>query len=319
MEKVLITGAAGFIGSHLCDKFISSGFFVIGIDNLLTGNIDNISHLINKNNFEFIECDVTKGLVIDANVDYILHFACPASPVDYMNYPIETLKVDSLGTLNTLELAKEKGARYLFASTSEIYGDPLEHPQKEEYWGNVNSVGPRSVYDEAKRFSEALCMAYYRKYKMDIRIVRIFNTYGPRMRINDGRVVPNFIYQALTGHDLTVYGTGEQTRSFCYISDLLEGIYKVVLKKGIDGQIFNLGNPDEYKILDFAKIIIEKTKSKSGMIFKPGLKDDPKRRCPDITKAKKILNWEPYISLEIGLEKTIDYFKSLFKDDEILK
>lgn len=311
MKTVLITGAAGFIGSHLCDKFINNGFFVIGIDNLLTGDVDNISHLLNKNNFEFIKCDVTEDLpVSDMNIDFILHFACPASPVDYMNYPIETLKVDSLGTLNSLKLAMEKGSRYIFASTSEIYGNPLMHPQKEEYWGNVNPIGPRSVYDEAKRFSEALCMAYYRKYNVDIRIVRIFNTYGPRMRIRDGRVVPNFIYQALTGQDLTIYGTGDQTRSFCYISDLIEGIYRVCLKEGISGQVFNLGNPDEYKIIDFAKIVIKKTKSESGMVFKPSLEDDPARRCPDIKKAKIVLNWEPRINLEIGLEKTIEYFIS---------
>ncbi len=311
--KILITGAAGFIGSHLCERFVNEGCFVIGLDNFLTGSPDNISHLFGKENFKFLKYDVTNYIYIEDEIDIVLHFACPASPVDYLQHPIHTMKVDSLGTLHTLGLAKSKKSRYIFASTSEIYGDPQVHPQPEDYWGNVNPIGPRSVYDEAKRFSEAMTMAYHREHNIDVRIIRIFNTYGPKMRINDGRVIPNFIYQSLTGEDLTIYGTGEQTRSFCYIDDLIDGIYKITMKDGIEGEVFNLGNPDEYKILDLAKIILEKTSSKSGIVFKPLPTDDPKQRCPDITKAKKILNWEPKISLDEGLENTIQYFKNKLK------
>ncbi|WP_457623764.1 UDP-glucuronic acid decarboxylase family protein [Persephonella sp.] len=311
--KILITGAAGFIGSHLCERFVNEGCFVIGLDNFLTGSPDNISHLFGKENFKFLKYDVTNYIYIEDEIDIVLHFACPASPVDYLQHPIHTMKVDSLGTLHTLGLAKSKKSRYIFAATSEIYGDPQVHPQPEDYWGNVNPVGLRSVYDEAKRFSEAMTMAYHREHNIDVRIIRIFNTYGPKMRLNDGRVIPNFIYQSLTGEDLTIYGTGEQTRSFCYIDDLIDGIYKITMKDGIEGEVFNLGNPDEYKILDLAKIILEKTSSKSGIVFKPLPTDDPKQRCPDITKAKKILNWEPKISLDEGLENTIQYFKNKLK------
>ncbi len=313
--RVLITGAAGFIGSHLCDRFIEEGHYVIGMDNFLTGSPDNIAHLFGNKNFHFIEYNVTNFIYIEGDIDIVLHFACPASPVDYMNYPIQTLKVDSLGTLHTVGLAKAKKARYVFASTSEVYGDPQVHPQPEDYWGYVNPVGIRSVYDEAKRFSESTTMAYHRVHRIDVRILRIFNTYGPRMRLDDGRVIPNFIGQALRGEDLTVYGDGTQTRSFCYIDDLIEGIYRASVYENLNGEVINLGNPEEYKIIDLAKKIIEKTNSNSKIIFEPLPEDDPKRRCPDITKAKKILNWEPRISLEEGLEKTIKYFysKIMFK------
>ncbi len=310
MKKVLVTGAAGFIGSHLCDRLVNEGFFVIGIDSFLTGTPENIAHLFGKKNFRLIEYDVTNYVYVKENIDIILHFACPASPVDYLKHPIHTLKVDSLGTLHTLGLAKVKRARYVFASTSEVYGDPEVHPQPESYWGNVNPIGPRSVYDEAKRFSEALTMAYMREHGLDVRIVRIFNTYGPRMRINDGRVVPNFIVQALKGEPLTVYGDGTQTRSFCYIEDLVEGIYRVAVRPDLKGEVFNLGNPEEYRIIDFAKIIKELLNSPSEIIFKSLPADDPKRRCPDITKAKKILEWEPKISLREGLAKTIEWFRT---------
>jgi len=309
MKKVLITGAAGFIGSHLCDRFIKEGFYVIGIDSFLTGSPDNIAHLIGNEKFKFIKYDVTNFIYVPDKIDIILHFACPASPVDYLNHPIHTMKVDSLGTINTLGLAKAKKARYIFASTSEIYGDPRVHPQPETYWGNVNSIGPRSVYDEAKRFSEALTMAYYRKHNLDTRIVRIFNTYGPRMRMNDGRVVPNFITQALKNEPITVYGDGTQTRSFCYIDDLLEGIFKISIIRDSNGEVFNLGNPEEYKILDFAKIIKRLTHSKSPIIFKVLPQDDPKQRKPDITRVKTTLKWEPKISLNQGLKKTINWFE----------
>jgi len=309
MKKVLITGAAGFIGSHLCDRFIKEGFYVIGLDSFLTGSPDNIAHLIGNERFKFIKYDVTNFIYIPDEIDIILHFACPASPVDYLNHPIHTMKVDSLGTINTLGLAKAKKARYIFASTSEVYGDPKVHPQPETYWGNVNPIGPRSVYDEAKRFSEALTMAYYREHKIDIRIVRIFNTYGPRMRMNDGRVVPNFITQALKNEPITVYGDGTQTRSFCYIDDLIEGIFKTAIMENIDGEVFNLGNPEEYKILDFAQIIKDLTCSKSQIIFKDLPQDDPKQRKPDITKVKASLKWEPKIGLKEGLGKVIEYFK----------
>ncbi|NPA57662.1 MAG: SDR family oxidoreductase [Aquificae bacterium] len=307
--KVLITGAAGFIGSHLCDRFLSEGFFVIGMDNFLTGSPDNIAHLFGNKNFKFIEYDVTRYIYIPDEIDLILHFACPASPVDYLKHPIHTMKVDSLGTLHTLGLAKKKKARYVFASTSEVYGDPQVHPQPEDYWGNVNPVGVRSVYDEAKRFSEAMGMAYHREHGIDVRIARIFNTYGERMRLNDGRVIPNFICKALEDEDLTVYGDGSQTRSFCYISDLVEGIFRLSTAEGLDGQVFNLGNPDEVSVIDLAKKVIEKTGSSSGITFLPPMDDDPKRRCPDITKAKTVLGWYPKVSLDEGLENTIQYFK----------
>lgn len=310
MKKVLITGAAGFIGSHLCDRFIKEGFYVIGLDSFLTGSPDNIAHLIGNEKFKFIKYDVTNFIYIPDELDTILHFACPASPVDYLNHPIHTMKVDSLGTINTLGLAKAKRARYIFASTSEVYGDAQVNPQPETYWGNVNPIGIRSVYDEAKRFSEALTMAYHRKHIIDTRIIRIFNTYGPKMRINDGRVVPNFITQALKNEPITVYGDGTQTRSFCYIDDLIEGIFKVAIKEDLNGEVINLGNPEEYKIIDFAQIIKELTNSKSSIVFKPLSQDDPKQRKPDITKAKKILKWKPNLELKEGVKKTILWFKN---------
>ena len=309
MKKVLITGAAGFIGSHLCDRFIKEGFYVIGLDSFLTGSPDNIAHLIGNERFKFIKYDVTNFIYIPDEIDIMLHFACPASPVDYLNHPIHTMKVDSLGTINTLGLAKAKKARYIFASTSEVYGDPQVHPQPETYWGNANPIGPRSVYDEAKRFSEALTMAYYRKHKIDIRIVRIFNTYGPRMRMNDGRVVPNFITQSLKNEPITVYGDGTQTRSFCYIDDLIEGIFRMATIDKLNGEVINLGNPEEYKILDFAQIIKKLIHSKSLIIFKDLPQDDPKKRKPDIIKAKKNLKWKPNLELKEGLKKTIIWFK----------
>ena len=317
MKKVLITGAAGFIGSHLCDKFIKEGFYVIGLDNFLSGSSDNIAHLIGNERFKFIKYDVTNFIYIPDEIDIILHFACPASPVDYLNHPIHTMKVDSLGTINTLGLAKAKKARYIFASTSEIYGDPLVHPQLETYWGNVNPIGPRSVYDEAKRFSEALTMAYYREHKIDVRIVRIFNTYGPRMRMNDGRVVPNFIIQALKNEPITIFGDGTQTRSFCYVDDLIEGIFKTAIMENIDGEVFNLGNTEEHKILDFAQIIKSLTNSKSLIIFNSLPQDDPTRRCPDICFVKEKLHWEPKIGLEEGLGKVIEYFKKKLVNKEV--
>ena len=307
--RVLITGAAGFIGSHLCERFLREGHEVIGMDNFLTGTPENISHLFGNENFTFIKYDVTNFIYVDGDLDIILHFACPASPVDYLNHPIHTMKVDSLGTLHTLGLAKAKKARYLLASTSEIYGNPQVHPQPETYWGHVNPIGPRSVYDEAKRFSEALSMAYHREHGIDVRIARIFNTYGPRMRINDGRVVPNFIYQALTGKPITVYGDGSQTRSFCYIEDLVEGIYRLAVKEGIEGEVFNLGNPEEYTVLELAELIKELTGSGSDIVFKERPEDDPDRRRPDITKAKSILGWEPKTPVREGLRRTIEWFK----------
>lgn len=316
MKKVLITGAAGFIGSHLCDRFIKEGWYVIGIDNFLTGSPENLEHLLLNQNFEFIEQDIIEGLELEGQLDLILHFACPASPVDYLNFPIETLMVDSVGTSHVLNLAKEKKARYVFASTSEVYGDPQIHPQPESYWGNVNPVGPRSVYDEAKRFSEALSMAYYREYGVDIRIIRIFNTYGPRMKLQDGRVVPNFIFQALKGIDLTVYGDGSQTRSFCYVDDLIDGIFSVAEKDEIKYRVLNLGNPDEFKIVDFARIIIEKTGSESKIIFKPLPQDDPQMRKPDIDRAHESLQWSPKISLDEGIKSTIEFFQSQLKEQE---
>jgi dTDP-glucose 4,6-dehydratase len=307
MTRVLITGGAGFIGSHLCERFLNEGDEVICVDNLITGNADNIAHLFSNKRFSFIPQDVTNYIYVKGPVDAILHFASPASPVDYLELPIQTLKVGSLGTHKALGLAKEKNARFLLASTSEVYGDPLVHPQKEDYWGNVNPIGPRGVYDEAKRFAEAMTMAYQRTHKVETRIVRIFNTFGPRMRLRDGRVVPNFIAQALRGEDVTVYGDGGQTRSFCFVNDLVEGIVRL-LRSEYDGPV-NIGNPQEMSVLNFAKLIIQLTDSKSKIVFKPLPVDDPKVRQPDITLARRVLNnWEPRVSLEDGLQQTIAYF-----------
>ena len=309
MQIAVVTGGAGFLGSHLCDKLLSEGLKVICIDNLITGNIDNISHLAGNENFSFIKHDITNYIFIPGKVDYILHFASPASPVDYLQLPIQTLKVGSLGTHKALGLAKEKKARFLLASTSEVYGDPEIHPQPEEYWGNVNPIGPRGVYDEAKRFAEALVMAYHRYHNLETRIVRIFNTFGPRMRLKDGRAIPNFIMQALTGQPITVYGDGSQTRSFCYITDQVDGLFKLL--KSDEDEPVNIGNPEEIPLIDIAKEIIELTKSKSQIVFEDLPVNDPKVRQPDITKAKTILGWEPKVNRRLGLEKTIEYFKML--------
>lgn len=306
-KTVLITGGAGFIGSHLCDLLIEKDYNLICLDNLITGNLKNIEHLIKLNNFKFIKHDVSKYINIKEKVDYVLHFASPASPVDYLNYPIQTLKVGSLGTHNALGVAKAKKAGFLLASTSEVYGDPLVHPQPETYWGNVNPVGPRGVYDEAKRFAEAITMAYHRVHKIDTKIVRIFNTYGPRMRKNDGRAIPNFIDQALHNYPITVYGKGSQTRSFCYVSDLINGIYKLMLSNL--NTPTNIGNPNELSILGLAKVIIKLTKSKTKIVYKPLPNDDPKQRRPDISKAKKLLGWQSKVGLEKGLNATIEWFK----------
>lgn len=307
--RVLITGAAGFIGSHLCDRFIKEGFDVVGIDNFLTGSPDNIQHLLEHKRFKFIHYNVVNYVFLEGSFDMVLHFACPASPVDYLTHPIHTMKVDSLGTMNTLGFARLKRARYIFASTSEVYGNPQVHPQPETYWGHVNPIGPRSVYDESKRFSEAMCMAYYREHGVDVRVLRIFNTYGPRMRTADGRVVPNFITQALRNEPITVYGRGEQTRSFCFIDDLVEGVFRASVKDGLAGEVINLGNPEEIKVLDLANLVIELTGSNSSIVFKPLPQDDPMRRCPDITKAKKILGWSPKVSLKDGLTCTVEWFR----------
>ncbi|HSV04974.1 MAG TPA: UDP-glucuronic acid decarboxylase family protein [Candidatus Binatus sp.] len=307
MARVLITGGAGFIGSHLCERFLAEGNDVICMDNFRTGSPDNIAHLFADRRFTFIQQDVTTYIYVSGPVDAILHFASPASPVDYLEFPIPTLKVGSLGTHKALGLAKEKHARLLLASTSEVYGDPLEHPQSEEYWGNVNPIGPRGVYDEAKRFAEALTMAYHRAHGVETRIVRIFNTHGPRMRLNDGRVVPNFISQALKGEPLTVYGDGSQTRSFCFVSDLVEGIVRLLRS---DYQLpVNLGNPVEVSIREFADRIKALTGSRSEIAFRPLPVDDPKVRQPDITRARQLLGWEPRVSLEDGLRQTIEYFR----------
>ena len=303
----VVTGAAGFLASHLTDLLLAQGHKVIGIDNFVTGSADNISHLAGNSNFKFIQQDVTEFLFLDGPVDYVWHFASPASPVDYLELPIQTLKVGSLGTHKALGLALNKKARFLIASTSEIYGDPLVHPQPEEYWGNVNTIGPRGCYDESKRFGEALTMAYHREHKVETRIVRIFNTYGPRMRLNDGRVVPAFVSQALKNKPVTVFGKGLQTRSFCYVSDLIEGIYRLMMSD-YDLPV-NIGNPVEMTMLEFAEEIIRATGSKSKIVFKPLPQDDPKQRRPDITKAKKLLKWEPKVRLADGLVKTIEYFR----------
>ncbi len=308
-KRVLITGAAGFLGSHLCDKFIKEGYHVIAMDNLITGDLKNIEHLFKLKQFEFYHHDVSKFIHVTGNLDYILHFASPASPIDYLKIPIQTLKVGSLGTHNCLGLALAKKARILVASTSEVYGDPLVHPQTEEYWGNVNPVGPRGVYDEAKRFQEAITMAYHTFHKVETRIVRIFNTYGPRMRLNDGRALPAFIGQALRGENLTVFGDGSQTRSFCYVDDLIDGIYKLLLSDY--AQPVNIGNPDEISLKEFAEEIIKLTNTNKKIIFKKLPKDDPKQRQPDISKAKKILGWQPKIKRAVGLKITYQYFKNL--------
>ncbi len=305
--RVLVTGGAGFLGSHLCDKLLAEGHEVLAMDNLITGDTDNIAHLAGHERFTYVKHDVTNFIYVQGPVDAVLHFASPASPVDYLELPIQTLKVGSLGTHNALGLAKEKGARFLLASTSEVYGDPLVHPQTEDYWGNVNPIGPRGVYDEAKRFAEAMTMAYHRHHGIETRIVRIFNTYGPRMRVNDGRVVPNFIKQALQGMPLTVYGDGSQTRSFCYVSDLVEGIYRLLMSDEVEP--VNIGNPREMTILEFAQHINELTGNPGGIIFKPLPKDDPQQRQPDISKARRILGWEPKVSLDEGLAPTIAYFR----------
>ena len=308
-KRVLITGAAGFLGSHLCDRFIKEGFEVIAMDNLITGDLKNIEHLFRLPQFIFYEHDVSNFVHVPGKLDYILHFASPASPIDYLKIPIQTLKVGSLGTHNLLGLAKAKDARILVASTSEVYGDPTVHPQKETYWGNVNPVGPRGVYDEAKRFQEAMTMAYHNFHGVETRIVRIFNTYGPRMRLNDGRVLPAFIGQALRGEDLTIFGDGSQTRSFCYVDDLVEGIYRLLLSDYVEP--VNIGNPDEITIREFAEEIIKLTNTTQKVVFKPLPKDDPTQRKPDISRAKEILGWTPKIKRAEGLKITYEYFKSL--------
>lgn len=305
--RALITGGAGFLGSHLCDRLLQEGMEVICLDNLLTGSTDNIAHLAGHPRFRFVNYDVTNYIFVEGPLDYVLHFASPASPMDYLQFPIQTLKVGALGTHKVLGLAKEKTARFLLASTSEVYGDPLVHPQPESYWGNVNPTGPRGVYDEAKRFAEAMTMAYHRYHGVNTCIARIFNTYGPRMRLKDGRVVPNFIQQALRGEDLTVFGDGSQTRSFCYIDDMVEGIIKLLFSKENDP--INLGNPDEFSVMDLAQLVLEITGSKSKIIYQPLPVDDPRVRQPDISKARKVLGWNPQVSLREGVEKTIPYFK----------
>ena len=304
----VVTGSAGFLGSHLTDRLLSEGYRVIGIDNLITGNVANIEHLASNEDFEFIKHDVTKFIYLPGRVDVVFHFASPASPIDYLNFPIPTLKVGALGTHNALGLAKEKGAKFLLASTSEVYGDPLVHPQTEDYWGNVNPIGPRGVYDEAKRFAEAMTMAYHRFHDVDTKIVRIFNTYGPRMRLEDGRVVPAFIGQALRGEKLSVFGDGSQTRSFCFVSDLIDGIFR--LSQHETHNPVNIGNPREMTILQFAERILERIDTASEIAFKPLPEDDPKIRQPNIEKARELLGWEPKVEFEEGLEKTVEYFRN---------
>jgi len=313
MKRVLITGAAGFLGSHLCDRFIKDGYHVLAMDNLITGRLKNIEHLFHLEQFEFQNNDVSKFINVSGELDYILHFASPASPIDYLKIPIQTLKVGSLGVHNCLGLAKAKGARILIASTSEVYGDPTVHPQSEEYWGNVNPVGPRGVYDEAKRFQEAITMAYHNFHGLETRIIRIFNTYGPRMRLNDGRVLPAFIGQALRGEDLTIFGDGSQTRSFCYVDDLVEGIVRLLLSDYV--YPVNVGNPSEITISQFAEEIIQLTGTKQSIIYKDLPVDDPKQRQPDISKAREILKWEPKINRAEGLKVTYEYFKGLSKEE----
>jgi len=308
-KRVLITGAAGFLGSHLCDRFIKEGFDVVGMDNLITGDLKNIEHLFKLNEFEFYHHDVSKFVHVPGKIDYILHFASPASPIDYLKIPIQTLKVSSLGTHNLLGFARVKNARILVASTSEVYGDPVVHPQTEDYWGNVNPIGPRGVYDEAKRFQEAITMAYHTYHNVETRIVRIFNTYGPRMRLNDGRVLPAFIGQALRGEDLTVFGDGSQTRSFCYVDDLIEGIYRLLLSDHVFP--VNIGNPQEITIREFGEEIIKLTGTNQKLITHPLPQDDPKQRRPDITKAREILGWEPKVNRAEGLKYTYEYFRNL--------
>ncbi|BBM87398.1 UDP-glucuronic acid decarboxylase family protein [Candidatus Uabimicrobium amorphum] len=311
MEKsVLITGAAGFIGSHLCERFLEDEWVVIALDNFLTGRQSNINHLLSHKNFSFVKCNVNDSIQCEQNVAVVLHFACPASPVDYLKYPLETMKVGSIGTFNTIEFAKKHNARYILASTSEVYGDPLQHPQTESYWGNVNPVGPRSVYDEAKRFSEAIAMSYFREYQLDVRITRIFNTYGPRMKSQDGRVIPNFINQALNNTPITVYGDGQQTRSFCFVSDLVEGIFRLATCHNLQGEIINLGNPDEYTISDLVSVIQQEISTSSPTVYKELPEDDPRKRKPNIQKAIDLLNWSPQVDFRDGLKKTIDYFRS---------
>lgn len=312
-KRILITGAAGFLGSHLCDRFIKEGFHVIGMDNLITGDKKNIEHLFNSANFEFFHHDVTTFVHVPGKLDYILHFASPASPIDYLKIPIQTLKVGSLGTLHLLGLAKEKNARILIASTSEVYGDPLVHPQNEDYYGNVNTIGPRGVYDEAKRFQESITMAYHRFHGLETRIARIFNTYGPRMRLNDGRVIPAFIGQALRGEDLTIFGDGMQTRSFCYVDDQIEGIYRLLLSDYVEP--VNIGNPEEITIKDFAEEIINLTGTNQKVVYKELPQDDPLQRQPDITRARDILGWEPKVSRSEGMQITYNYFKGLSKEE----
>ena len=305
--RSVVTGGAGFLGSHLVDYLLKRGHHVVVLDNLVTGSVDNIEHLAGRPDFRFIKQDVTEFLFLDQPVDYVWHFASPASPIDYLELPIQTLKVGSLGTHKALGLAKQKGARFLLTSTSEIYGDPLVHPQREDYWGNVNTIGPRGCYDESKRFAEALVMAYHRQHGIDTKLVRIFNTYGPRMRLRDGRVVPAFIGQALAGKPLTVFGKGDQTRSFCYCSDLIEGIYRLMMSQGHEP--VNIGNPVEWTMLEFAREIIRVTGSSSKIVFRPLPQDDPKQRRPDISRAKALLGWEPKVPLAEGIVKTIDYFR----------
>ncbi|WP_353717643.1 UDP-glucuronic acid decarboxylase family protein [Dyadobacter sp. 676] len=312
MKRVLITGAAGFLGSHLCERFLKEGMYVIGMDNLITGDMRNIEHLMPNPNFEFYHHDVTKYVHVPGELDYIMHFASPASPIDYLKIPIQTLKVGAMGTHNLLGLARAKKSRFIIASTSEVYGDPLVHPQTEDYWGHVNPIGPRGCYDEAKRYQEAITMAYHRYHGLETRIVRIFNTYGPRMRLNDGRVLPAFMGQALRGEDITVFGDGTQTRSFCYVDDLVEGIYRLLMS---DYSLpVNIGNPMEITIGQFAEEIIKLTGTDQKVVYKPLPQDDPKQRQPDITKAKEVLGWEPKVSREEGLRITYDYFRSLPKE-----
>ncbi|MBZ9629638.1 SDR family oxidoreductase [Salegentibacter sp. LM13S] len=312
-KRILITGAAGFLGSHLCDRFIKEGYEVIAMDNLITGDLKNIEHLFELDNFEFFHHDITKFIHVPGELDYILHFASPASPIDYLKIPIQTLKVGSVGTLHCLGLAKEKNARILIASTSEVYGDPQVHPQSEEYYGNVNTIGPRGVYDEAKRFQESITMAYHRFHGLETRIARIFNTYGPRMRLNDGRVIPAFIGQALRGEDLTIFGDGLQTRSFCYVDDQIEGIYRLLLSDYSDP--VNIGNPDEITIKDFAEEILKLTGTDQKVVYKELPEDDPLKRQPDISRAKEVLGWEPTVSRSEGMKITYNYFKNLSPEE----